>query len=195
MKSTITTEVYIAKHSEWKDILEKLRSILTSTELDESIKWGAPIYSFKGKNVIGMAAFKHHVSLWFHHGVFLKDTESKLISADKEKTRGLRQWRFSSMEEIDEKLIKKYTLESIENEKAGKRIKPQIQKVKIPEELSNAMKFDKNLKSAYEKLTPGKQREYCSHIIEAKQEATRLRRLEKCIPLILAGKGLHDKYK
>jgi uncharacterized protein YdeI (YjbR/CyaY-like superfamily) len=44
-------------------------------------------------------------------------------------------------------------------------------------------------------MTPGKQREYCEYISEAKRDATKLKRLEKIIPMIIEGVGLNDKYK
>ena len=57
------------------------------------------------------------------------------------------------------------------------------------------LKSDQTLKVAFEKLTPGKQKEYSVYINEAKQETTKLKRLEKIKPMILQGLGLNDKYK
>ena len=58
-----------------------------------------------------------------------------------------------------------------------------------------AFKENKTLASAFKKLTPGKQREYANHISEAKRDATKESRLQKITPMIIEGKGLHDKYK
>jgi uncharacterized protein YdeI (YjbR/CyaY-like superfamily) len=62
----------------------------------------------------------------------------------------------------------------------------------IPEELQNALGKNKKLKTAFENLTPGRQRLYVIHISSAKQSATRTSRVEKCIPKILKGLGLND---
>ena len=191
-----TVADYIEAHPPGKQALLLLRSILQETELDETIKWGAPCYTLNGKNVVGMAAFKSYVGLWFHQGVFLKDPKKVLINANENNTRGLRQWRFTTIKEIDPKLVMQYVKEAIANEKSGNRIKPvKAKKIKVPDELKKAMDNDVKLCSKFEQLTPGRQREYSEYIGEAKQEKTRLNRLEKCVPLIIEGKGLNDKYK
>jgi len=182
-------DAYIKKHSSWKEQLIKLREIFQKTELKEEVKWGAPTYTHDGKMVAGMAAFKNHLAIWFHQGVFLKDKHKKLINAQEGVTKALRQWRFEKEEEIPEKLV-------VENSKAGKKIKPQPKKkIEIPTILQETFKENKTLEAAFNKLTPGKQREYVEQIEGAKREATLQNRLEKCIPMILKGVGLNDKYK
>jgi uncharacterized protein YdeI (YjbR/CyaY-like superfamily) len=197
MNQAKTVEQYLSQ-SEWQPELSLLQEIILSTSLEECIKWGIPAYTYKGKNIIGMAGFKSYVGLWFHQGVFLKNEANVLVNAQEGVTKAMRQWRFNSLEEIESQkdLIKTYVLEAIDNQIAGKEMKAvKAKKVDIPIELKT--KFDENpqLLSAYNSLTPGKQREYSQHIGSAKQEATRLKRLEKSIPMILAGVGLHDKYK
>ena len=106
--------------------------------------------------------------------------------------------RFDTTQRIDKNVVLAYVTEAIENQKAGKELKPQRTKktaINIPKELNDLFKENKALYDAFQTLTPGKQKDYCEHIGSAKQEATRLRRLEKAIPSILAGKGLWDKYK
>jgi len=180
----------------WVSEVTLLREIALSSGLEEGIKWGVPVFMVEGKNVLGIGAFKSYVGLWFYQGVFLIDPKKVLINAQEGKTKALRQWRFTSLEEINPTLIKKYIKEAIKFTKEGKELKPKLKKaVPIPAELLSAFKKEKQLKSSFERLTPGKQREYLEYIAEAKAEATRLRRVEKSIPIILAGKGLHDKYK
>ena len=126
----------------------------------------------------------------------LSDPKGVLVNAGEGKTRGLRQWRFTSLEEIKPALVKKYILEAIKNAKEGKEIKPEKKAaLPLPAELQTAFKQDKNAKACFEKLTPGKQREYLEYITEAKGEETRKRRVAKSIPIILEGRGLNDKYK
>lgn len=197
MQRAKTVEEYIEIHPEWEQELKCLRTVANSVFSEETIKWGAPAYTVNGKNVLGIGAFKSYVGLWFHQGSFLKDEAQVLYNAQDGKTKGLRQWRFHSIDEMDLDLIKMYMLEAIENQIQGKEIKVarKGKEVDIPIELKTAFKESTDLKSKFESLSPGKQREYAQHIAEAKREATRITRLEKCIPMILEGKGLYDKYK
>lgn len=183
------------KINHWEKELELLEEILNKTELTKTIKWGTPVYTYNGKNIVGFVGFKNHFTLWFYNGVFLSDPYKILVSAQ-EKTKALRQWKFNSIDEIDEKRILEYVNESIKNLEDGKELKPEkFQSVSIPELLKNEFNQDKNLKSAFEQLTPGKQKEYSIFIDEAKQEKTKMSRIEKIKPMILNGIGLNDKYK
>ncbi len=194
-KSTSVVDI-IAEMEPWVEELMLLREIILSTGLKEEIKWGGPIYTLDGKNVVAIGGFKNFATIWFHQGVFLTDPEKVLVNANEERTRGLRQWRFTSMKEIKPALIKKYVLEAVKNAKAGKEIKPEKKAaIALPAELQAAFKKEKALQAAFQGLTPGRQREYLEYISEAKGEETRLRRVAKCAPIILAGKGLNEKYK
>lgn len=187
---------YLDKQTKWKEPLTLLRNLLLQTGAKETLKWGTPVYVVNGKNIAGLASFKNHFSIWFFQGVFLKDTQHKLVSEEETTAKAMRQWRFTSVEEIDENLVLEYMEESIANAKAGKEVKPEKKKdLPMPEELQQAFNNDKTLQESFEALTPYKQKEYKEHISSAKQEKTRINCLQKCIPLILEGKGLHDKYK
>jgi uncharacterized protein YdeI (YjbR/CyaY-like superfamily) len=189
-----TVDDYIDSAPEWAvEKLIVLRQLAINSGLKEEVKWGAPSYSGKGI-VLGLAAFKGWVSLWFHQGSFLKDEHKKLLAAA-EKTKGLRQWRLLPEERIDETLILKYMLEAKANDLAGKKIKAESKKVETPKMLLGAFSNDGILKSSFEALSPGKQKEYAEHIGSAKREAAQVSRLEKSIPLIKEGVGLNDKYK
>lgn len=174
----------------------RLREILLSTKLNEEVKWGAPIYTHDGKNIAGIAAFKSYVGLWFHQGALLKDPMKKLINAQEGVTKALRQWRFASMKEIDEKLIKSYVKEAVQNHKEGKVIKPATNKpVIIPKELAASFKSNSSLHQSFLALSKGKQRDYAAYIQEAAKHETKVKRMEKIIPMISKGIGLNDKYK
>jgi len=180
----------------WSEELDKLRSILIKVDLDIAIKWGAEVFTYNGKNVISYGGFKNFFTIWFYNGVFLKDKYKVLVTASEGKTKSLRQWRFTSMDEIDEKKILEYVKEAIAIEEKGLKIKPEKHEpIPVPELLAKALSKDKKLKSAFEKLTSGKQKEYSLYIDEAKQEATKLKRIDKIAPMILEGMGLNDKYK
>lgn len=198
MKRYKTPEEYIANNKDWQQSLILLRDILLSTQMTETIKWGVPVYTFEGKNIVGLGAFKSYAGLWFFQGVLLKDNKKKLINAQEGVTKALRQWRFNSVNEIEaeSKTIKQYLEEAIQNQKAGKEIKPAKKSpAAIPELLNEAFKKNAKLKKSFDQLTPFKQREYCEYIAEAKRETTKISRLEKIVPMILKKIGLNEKYR
>lgn len=190
-----TVEEYLEKHPKWQNELVQLREILLSTDLEETIKWGAPTFTINGKNVVGIAAFKNHYALWFHNGALLKENTALLQSP--ETTKAMRQIKFQEGDEINASELQKYVLEAIQNQKEGKNIKPERNHSapEIPSELAEEFQKDKDLKRAFLDLSLGKQREYCLFIAEAKQESTRRKRVEKSSMLIRKGKGLNDQYK
>lgn len=173
-----------------------LRSIMLHSGLEETVKWGAPCYTLRGKNVLGLGAFKSYCGVWFYQGALLKDPKKVLVSAQKGKTKALRQWRFQAVEDIDEKLVAEYVAEAVENQRQGREIKADRRKpVTLPPELTGALKTDVEAATAFEKLTKGKQREYAEYISEAKRDETKQKRIEKILPMIRAKQGLHDRYR
>ncbi|WP_369999943.1 YdeI family protein [Winogradskyella sp.] len=197
MKKVYSVEEYLENNPHYAEELKILRDIINSTELEETLKWSMPTYCLNGKNVLGLGAFKNHFCLWFHQGVFLKDEHNLLINAQEGKTKALRQMRFESKADINKAAVLAYVKEAIENQHAGKEIKPKkpSKSVVIPNELKTALESNSEMNSAFKALTTGKQREYCEYISEAKRDATKQKRLEKITPMITKGVGLHDKYK
>jgi len=198
MKRASSVDEYISMGGEWQQSLMLLRELLQSTSLEETVKWGMPVYTLDNKNVVGFSAFKAWTGLWFFHGVFLKDPEGVLINAQEGTTKGLRQWRFRSEVEIRQNrtIILDYLEEAIQNQKAGKEIKPERNKTLIiPQELEEALNSNPSLKESFEALTLSRRREYAEHIGGAKREETRQQRLQKAIPMILEGIGMSDKYR
>ncbi|MCO5272341.1 MAG: DUF1801 domain-containing protein [Cyclobacteriaceae bacterium] len=196
MQSFKTVDEFISNAKQWKEELMQLREILRETELTEGIKWGAPIYTYKGKNVVGMAGFKSYVGLWFHQGVLLKDPKKKLINAQEGVTKALRQWRMASGKEIDARAIKAYVKEAIGHVEDGKEIKPlPRKKTAIPKELAAALKKNPAAGKAFKLLAPFKQREYSEYIAEAARPETKEKRIGKILPLVQKGMGLNDKYR
>lgn len=188
---------FFDRHNDRAEELALLRDMLLQTELTETVKWGMPTYIMDDKNIVGIGCFKNYSGLWFHQGAFLQDTQDRLINAQPDKTRGLRQWRFTSAQEIRQQsdLIRDYLQEAIVNHQAGKTISATEKSSRLPQELSQALAEDSKLKAAYTALSPGRQREFAEHIGSAKQAVTRSRRLEKNIPMILRGEGLNDRYR
>lgn len=196
MQSYKTVDQFISNAKQWKDELIQLREILLDTELTEEVKWGAPIYTYKGKNVVGMAGFKSYVGLWFHQGALLKDPKKKLMNAQEGVTKAQRQWRIASKKEIDQKTIKVFVKEAIQHIEDGNAIKPSPKKkLTVPKELAAILKKNAAASNAFKQLAAFKQREYAEYIAEAAKPETKVRRIEKILPMILNGIGLNDKYK
>ena len=188
-------DVYIAKHKDFSHILNKLRDIILSTGLIETIKWGMPTYTLHNKNIVGMSAFKHHCGIWFFQGALLKDVEDVLINAQEGKTNAMRQWHFVHDSKINIKLVLKYLSEAIENEKKGLIVKRINNPLVIPSRLENILKSNKDVENSFKALTLAKKREFADYIIEAKRESTKEKRLEKIIPMIINRIGLNEAYK
>ena len=174
--------------------LQVLRDILIETKLTETVKWGAPTYTFEGKNVVGLGSFKSYFGLWFFQGALLEDAGKKLINAQEGKTKALRQWRFDSVLDVDPDLVKKYIQESIDNQKKGRAIKPAKKPLVVPQELLDALKGNE-LTAIYEAFSLTKKREFADYISEVKKEETRQKRISKIIPMMRDGVGLNDKYR
>ena len=183
------------KVNQWAQELELLQDILAKTELVETVKWGAPTFTVNGKNVVGLGGFKNYFAIWFFNGVFLKDERQLLVNAQEGVTKKLRQWRFYSKDEINEKLVLEYLNEAIANEKAGKTLKPEKREAPVSLLFQKELDSDPKLKEAFEKFTPGRQKEFLEYIESAKREETKLARIEKIKPMVLQNIGLNDKYK
>jgi uncharacterized protein YdeI (YjbR/CyaY-like superfamily) len=197
MKLHPKVDEYLDNSNKWHVELKKLRNIFLSCDLDEELKWGSPIYTFNGRNIVGMRGFKEHFAVWFYNGVLLKDPY-KVLLASTENTQAMRQIRFFGLSEIEklEQIIREYIFETLELEKAGVKYEfRKSEEIAIPGEFQKKLDLLPNLRESFFKLPPGRQRDYCRHFSEPKQVATRESRIEKCIPIILAGLGLNDKYK
>ncbi|MDY0942640.1 YdeI family protein [Priestia megaterium] len=185
---------FLSKAKKWKEEYETLRNIVLDCELTEEFKWMNPCYTFEKKNIVLIHGFKEYCALLFPKGALLQDSHGVLIQQT-ENVQGARQIRFTNVQEIIEKeaILKAYIYEAIEVEKAGLKVKvKRPEELIIPEELQH--KFDEipALKTAFEALTPGRQRAYILYFSTAKQSKTRESRIEKCMENILNGKGLND---
>lgn len=183
-------------HEQWEKELECLHQIIRKMGLDEAFKWGGTIYTHKGRNVVACGGFNNFCSLWFYDGVFLSDPYKVLVNASEGKTKALRQWRFTHIDQIEPAKIEAYIREALRNVEEGKVWTPQrSEELEIPEILQQALAENSALEHAFEALSFYKQKEYVEYIDTAKREATRLSRIEKIKPMILEGIGLNDKYR
>jgi len=187
-------DFYFSKAKKWQEEFEKLRMIILDCQLNEELKWGVPCYTFQKGNIVLIHGFKEYCALLFIKGTLLHDANGILIQQTENVQAG-RQIRFTNVREIVamETILKAYIYEAIEVEKAGLEVsfKKNTEFI-IPEEFQH--KFDEipALKTAFEALTPGRQRAYIFYFSEPKQSKTRESRVEKWLPQILNGKGLID---
>jgi len=185
---------YFGKNEKWEKEIKKLRTIILDCGLNEELKWGCPCYTFNNSNIVLIHVFKEYCAVLFFKGALLNDANGILIQQT-ENVQSARQVRFTNVQEITklEKTLKAYIYEAIEVEKAGLKVKlKKTSDYKIPEEFQKKLDKNKALKTAFEKLTPGRQRAYIFYFSQAKQSKTREERVEKYLKKILGGKGLED---
>lgn len=193
-----TVDQYILELEKWQDEVQLLREIILDSGLSECIKWGAPSYMWENKNVVGVAAFKSYVGLWFFQGGLLKDEGKLLVNVQDGKTKAMRQWRFTSIDQIADSPLTEYLMESIEYFKQGVTIKAEPKTktaLAMSHHLHEALNADEVLATKWQTISPACKREYAEYINEAKKDETKINRIEKIIPMILQSKGLNDKYK
>ncbi|MFG0313176.1 MAG: YdeI family protein [Phycisphaerales bacterium] len=183
---------YIEETTRWPGEIRKLRSILLGCGLEEGFKWGKPCYMFEGRNMAIIQPFKDCCALLFFKGVLLEDTHGRLRSQGPNSRSAMR-LEFANEREITKAVVRDYVTQAIRIEREGLKVEHEDEAPELPEELRERLREDRALCKAFESLTPGRQRGYAIHIGGAKQSKTRLSRIEKCIPAILAGKGMHDR--
>jgi len=187
-------DAFLSNAKKWHEEFEKLRMLILDCQLIEELKWGFPCYTLEKSNVVLIHGFKDYCALLFFKGALLNDAKDILI-IQSENTQASRQIRFANIREIveNESIITAYIREAIEVEKAGlKVIFKKTKEYKIPEEFQNKLDEIPALKTAFDLLTPGRQRAYLLHFTAPKQAKTRVSRIDKCMQQILGGKGLND---
>ncbi|WP_295713601.1 YdeI family protein [Mucilaginibacter sp.] len=187
-------DFYFNKDKKWQQELEQLRMIILDCGLTEELKWGVPCYMFQGNNIVLIHTFKEYCAILFFKGALLNDANSILVQQT-ENVQAARQIRFTNVGEIVETLptLKAYIYEAIEVEKAGLKVDfKKTAEFTIAEEFQNKLDEMPALKTAFDALTPGRQKAYLLHFAAPKQSKTREARVEKCMQQILEGQGLND---
>ena len=187
-------KIFLDKAKSWKEEMNLLRSIIMECGLEEDYKWMHPCYSINGNNVVLIHSFKEYTAILFFKGVLMTDKKGLLIQQTKN-VQDRRQLRFTSLAEIQglKSTIKAYVKEAIDSEMSGKKVVfKKTEEFEMPEEFKTVLQKNKAVKTAFEKLTPGRQRAYLLFFSSAKQSATRINRIETFLPKILEGKGKDD---
>ena len=193
IKRNSKVDEHINQSKQWKSEMNALRTIILDCQLAEDFKWGKPCYSFQGKNIVIIQGFKEYFVLLFFKGGIMKDSKHLLVKMG-ENTQAGRQMRFENVQDILDKksIIKDYIFEAVEIEERGEKVEIKKEATPIPEEFQIKLNENPELKSAFESLTPGRQRAYLFHFSATKQSKTRESRIEKSIPNILEGKGMNE---
>ncbi|HXU40052.1 MAG TPA: YdeI family protein [Blastocatellia bacterium] len=187
-------DFYFTKARKWQEELENLRTIVLECGLTEELKWGCPCYTFEKRNIVLIHVFKEYCALLFFKGALLNDAKRILIQQTKN-VQAARQIRFTSVREVVKMnpILKAYIHEAIEAEKAGLKVKlKKTTEFNVPVEFQNKLDEIPALKTAFDALTPGRQRAYILYFSAPKQSKTRESRVEKCMHKILNGEGLND---
>jgi uncharacterized protein YdeI (YjbR/CyaY-like superfamily) len=185
---------YLDKMSQWKPELEQLRRIVLDCGLTEELKWRQPCYTFQSNNILILGVFENYCTISFFKGVLLQDIGQLLVPPG-ENSQSVKMFKFTKITEILElySTIKAYIFEVLEVEKAGLKVKfNEIKDQVLADELIQKFKKLPDLKTAFESLTPGRQRGYNLHFTGSKNSSTRISRIEKYIPRILKGIGIQD---
>jgi uncharacterized protein YdeI (YjbR/CyaY-like superfamily) len=187
-------DFFFNKSGQWQNEFKKMRTIGLDCKLNEELKWGHPCYTFEKRNIVLIHGFKDYCAFLFFKGALLNDPAGILVRQT-ENVQAARQIRFATVREIVkmEITLKAYIQEAIELEKAGARVKfKPTKEFTVPEEFQTKLDENPGLKTAFEALSPGRQRAYILYFSTAKQSRTRASRVEKYLPRILLRKGLDD---
>jgi uncharacterized protein YdeI (YjbR/CyaY-like superfamily) len=192
MEHHADVEAYLETAERWPEEIRAVRPILTGCGLYEEIKWGKPCYSHDGRNICILQEMKDFLALMFFKGSLLSDPDRALHDQGPN-SRSARRMQLTSTDEVAGMAgtIEAYVAEAIAIEDAGLSV-PEVELVLV-DELAARLADDRELEAAFERLTPGRRREYNLYVGEAKQAKTRGDRADRCIERILAGKGLRDR--
>ncbi|MBU3028663.1 YdeI/OmpD-associated family protein [Paracoccus marinaquae] len=187
-------DAFFAGLTLWRDELRALRAILRDLPLTEEFKWSAPVYTHGGANVAILWGFRDRATLGFFKGVLLGDPWA-ILEAPGENSRSSRIVNFTSLAQIEAAAptLRAYLAEAIRNETEGRKVEFPKDDLPPPAELLARLEADPDLRAAFAALTPGRRRGWLLHFTTAKQPKTRLARIDKATPRILAGKGMHDR--
>ena len=180
----------------WRQEADARREILLECGLTEELKWRKPCYGNDGKNICIIQRMKDFLALLFFKGALLKEPDGILERQGPRSRAGYR-LRFTSVPEVTRvaENIRAFVRDAIEVEKAGLQVERarDLDSSEYPEELSAALAEDPELKAAFGRLTPGRQRSYLLHFSAAKQSPTRAARIRRSRPRIFAGKGFLER--
>ena len=200
-KRSPQVDAYIAKAAPFaQPILEKIRDAFHAAhpDIEEVMKWSFPHFQYKG--IVGnMAAFKNHVSWGFWKAQLMSDPKG-ILNAMGDKT-AMGGAKVTSEKELPpKKVMVEYVREAIRLNDEGIKAEraPSTRSaspIEVPDDLAAALKRDKKARETFDNFSPSHKREYIEWITEAKQEATRQKRLATTLEWLAEGKARNWKYQ
>lgn len=191
-------DAYIAKSAEFaRPLLVELRARVHAAcpQVEETLKWSAPGFTYQGKILAMMAAFKQHAAFNLWHGKLVVGEGGK---ADE----GMGQFgRLARMSDLPGKReMAGYIAQAMALIEAGATAAPARPRKPAPDaappdDLLAALAGNPQAKATFDAFTPGKRREYLDWLAEAKREDTRQRRLEQAVAWMAEGKARNWKYE
>jgi len=178
----------------WQKEAGELRKIARDCGLREEIKWGKPCFTHNEKNVAIVIPLKDACALSFFKGALFDDPKH-ILQRVGEHTQAGRWIKFTSLKEITamRSILRTYIHEAIAVEESGKKVTlKKAAEYVVPEELQSRLNAAPELRAAFEALTPGRRKSYIFYVSSAKQVKTRVARAERCVPMILSGRGFNE---
>jgi uncharacterized protein YdeI (YjbR/CyaY-like superfamily) len=190
---------YIAKAKPFaQPILKHLRKLVHQAcpDVEETIKWGFPHFTYKGI-LCSIAAFKGHCALTFWKGKLLTDPHQII---DKSPVHSMGHLgRLTSLKDLPaDSILLAYLQEALQLNEEGLTLAKKPPKKKalvIPEDFLAAVKKNKAALKTFESFPPSKKKDYIDWITEAKQKATRIKRLATAVEWLSQGKSRNWKYE
>ena len=178
----------------WSQGLAQLRHICRSVGLTEQLKWAHPCYAHADRNIAIIGALRQDFRLSFFNAALMKDGDG-VLERQGPNTRHPDMIRFTDNTQpaAMASTIRAYLAEAKSYAEAGIKPKRIAVDLEPPDELVDALDADPALAEAFHALTPGRQRSYVIHLNAAKKPQTRIARIEKLQPKILAGKGAMER--
>lgn len=187
-------DAYIAKAAPFaQPILRHLRDIVHTAipSIVEEIKWGMPYFTLNGSIVAAMASFKAHASFMIHGDEEGWEKEGmgafgKLAALADLPSDSVLQAKLAAAADR----VGKFGTAAPKEKASAPRPLPDM-----PDDLAAALQGNPAAKATLERFPPSAQREYLEWIVEAKQAATRAKRIGQAVEWLAEGKKRHWKYE
>lgn len=179
---------------QWSAGLAALRTLCRQAGLVETAKWGHPCYMASDRNIAIIGALRGDFRLSFFHAALLKDP-ARILEKQGPNTQSPDMIRFTDAAQVTARqaTILAYLHEAMGYAAAGLTAPRNPRTLDLPNEFVDAMDADPELAEAFHRLTPGRQRSYAIALNAAKKPETRILRISKFRPAILAGKGAQER--
>ena len=178
----------------WRDGLEALRRICLGLQLEETVKWGHPCYMHAGRNIVIVGALRGDFRISFFNAALMKDPEGVLERpGPNTKVPDMIRFTQSSQVKAMTPILQSYLQEAMGYAASGIKPAKEATELELPVEMAEALNADPELAQAFYALTPGRQKSYVIHLNSTKVSQTRVRRIAKFRPHILANKGATER--